>query len=294
MPGQVIDAGDEAELPVGELAGVLAAIVLLLVVLRSVRAAFASMLTALVGVALGFALLGLAATGVDIPAWRPRWRRCSASAPGSTTRCSAPRATRRSCEPAATRSRPRSGRTRPPGHAAVTAAGIVLVAISGLLVTGIPFVGKVGVAAGVVVLVDVARRGAAPAAPVRGGEGGRCCRGAGSPDGRRATSASGRSAAPRRAPPRPPSALLAGASSPRSRCRSGCPACDRTARRRQPRRRQTQRQAYDRLAAAFGPGFNGPLVVAIDAAPAAMPERRPTVRDAVAGCPTSPRSPSPR
>ena len=39
------------------------------------------------------------------------------------------------------------------GHAAVTAAGIVLVAISGLLVTGIPFVGKVGVAAGVVVLV---------------------------------------------------------------------------------------------------------------------------------------------
>ena len=38
------------------------------------------------------------------------------------------------------------------GHSAVTAAGIVLVSISGLLVTGIPFVGRAGVAAGLVVL----------------------------------------------------------------------------------------------------------------------------------------------
>ena len=34
------------------------------------------------------------------------------------------------------------------GHSALTAAGIVLVSISGLLVTGIPFVGRAGVAAG--------------------------------------------------------------------------------------------------------------------------------------------------
>ena len=38
------------------------------------------------------------------------------------------------------------------GHSALTAAGIVLVSISGLLVTGIPFVGRAGVAAGLVVL----------------------------------------------------------------------------------------------------------------------------------------------
>jgi len=38
------------------------------------------------------------------------------------------------------------------GHSALTAAGIVLVSIAGLVVTGIPFVGRTGVAAGVVVL----------------------------------------------------------------------------------------------------------------------------------------------
>src|SRR5829696_2838361 len=34
------------------------------------------------------------------------------------------------------------------GHSALTAAGIVLVSVSGLLVTGIPFVGRAGVARG--------------------------------------------------------------------------------------------------------------------------------------------------
>src|SRR5690242_8899523 len=58
MSGPVIDAGNEGRLPAGELAGVLAAVVLLLVVLRSARAAFASLFTALLGVGLGFALLG--------------------------------------------------------------------------------------------------------------------------------------------------------------------------------------------------------------------------------------------
>jgi RND superfamily putative drug exporter len=71
LSGQVVDAGNEVRVPVGELAGVLAAIVLLLTVLRSVRATLASLLTAFLGVGAGFTLLGLAATGADVPSLAP-------------------------------------------------------------------------------------------------------------------------------------------------------------------------------------------------------------------------------
>ncbi|TDC23262.1 MMPL family transporter [Streptomyces sp. 8K308] len=46
----------------------------------------------------------------------------------------------------------------------------------------------------------------------------------------------------------------------------------------------TQRQAYDMLADSFGPGFNGPLLVVVDAARAAEPERVvESVADSLAG-----------
>ena len=283
MSGRVIDAGNEPKLPIGELAGVLVAMVLLLVVLRSARAAFASLLTALLGVALGFALLGLAASGVDMPSLAPTMAAMLGIGAGidyallSASRHQEELRAGRTPAQAAIRTNATAG------HAAVTAAAIVLVAISGLLVTGIPFVGKVGVAAGVMVLVTslVAvlllpplfaaagrrmlprrerRRSLEPAGeqPVRGGFAVR----------------------------RPRAALLAGAVVAGILC---VPAAGLTI--GQPddgnlAADQTQRQAYDRLAAAFGPGFNGPLVVTIDAASGgharAAADR---VRDAVAEVP---------
>jgi putative drug exporter of the RND superfamily len=280
MSGPVIDAGNEAKLPVGELAGVVVAMVLLLVVLRSMRAAFASLVTAMFGVALGFGLLALAATGMDIPSLAPTMAAMLGIGAGIDYALLS--ASRHQEELRAGRS-PREAAIRTnmtAGHSAVTAAAIVLVAISGLLVTGIPFVGKVGVAAGVMVLVTslVAvlllpplfaaagrkmlprreRRGvAAPTveSPVRDGFAVR----------------------------RPRTALLAGAIVAAVLC---IPAASLTI--GQPddgnvATDQTQRQAYDRLAAAFGPGFNGPLVVTIDGDDARAAADR--VRDAVADAP---------
>jgi RND superfamily putative drug exporter len=141
------------------------------------------------------------------------------------------------------------------GHSALTAAGIVLVSISGLLVTGIPFVGRAGVAAGLVVLACAivcvvllpARfaRGGRRLLPRREYDAG--------PPARRAP----------RATRRPALALLAAGAvtvalaAPAAGLELGQPDDRNLA------PGATQRQAYDRLAAGFGPGVNGPLVVAV-------------------------------
>lgn len=153
MAGPIVDAGNEGALPIGELAGVVVALVLLLLVLRSARAALSSLLTAFVGLGLGFAALGLAAAGMDIPSLAPTMAAMLGLGAGidyallSASRVQEELRAGRTPAAAATRANETAG------HSAVTAAGIVLVSISGLLVTGIPFVGKVGVAAGVMVLL---------------------------------------------------------------------------------------------------------------------------------------------
>ena len=95
---------------------------------------------------------------------------------------------------------------------------------------------------------------------------------------RRTRPSSGRWAAPRRPPAR--GATRSSASSPSlalaaARAR---PAHRLRRRRQRGRRSTTQRQAYDLLADGFGPGFNGPLQIVVDA------PTRPR-RDDVAACP---------
>jgi RND superfamily putative drug exporter len=163
------------------------------------------------------------------------------------------------------------------GHSAVTAAAIVLVAISGLLVTGIPFVGKVGVAAGVMVLVT-SLVAVVLLPPLFAAAGRKML-----PRRERARSFEPAVEQPVRsgfAVRHPRAALLAGALVAVVLC---VPAASLTI--GQPDNGnlaadQTQRQAYDRLAAAFGPGFNGPLVVTVDGSDAGAAAER--IRDAVA------------
>ena len=160
--------------------------------------------------------------------------------------------------PAAARSTPPVTANATAGHSAVTAAGIVLVSISGLLVTGIPFVGRAGVAAGLVVLAcAVTCVILLPARFVRAGT-------KMLPKRERAA------AAPAPTKPRAPWAtkrpvlalLAAGAvtialAAPAAGLELGQPD-DRNL-----TPDTTQRQAYDRLAEGFGAGVNGPLVVAV-------------------------------
>lgn len=265
MSGPVVDAGDEPETPIGEIAGVLAALVLLLAVLRSARATGACLLTAALGVALGFGLLGLAAASIDIPSLAPTLAAMLGIGAGIDYALLS--ASRHQEELAAGRGPATAARrtAATAGDSALTAAVIVLISISGLLVTGIPFVGKVGVAAGAMVLVT-ALVAVVLLPPL--------------------FAAAGRKMLPRRERPAPmvaPHEEVAApwvVRHPRASLLIGAviaaalivPALGLTI--GQPDdgnlpTDHTQRQAYDRLAKAFGPGFNGPLVVVFDGREAA-------------------------
>jgi RND superfamily putative drug exporter len=269
MAGPIVDAGNEGAMPVGELAGVVVALLLLLLVLRSVRAALSSLLTAFVGLALGFGLMGLAANGVEIPSLAPTMAAMLGLGAGIDYALLSAARHQEELRRGRTPAEAAAIANATAGHSAVTAAAIVLISISGLLVTGIPFVGKVGVVAGGFVLVTslVAvlllpplfaaagrrmlprrERGIAPETLAE-----------------RVAADDPAPAKPGFAVGRPKAALLLGAviavalAIPATGLELGQPDNGNLP------TSETQRVAYDRLAAAFGPGFNGPLVVAVDA-----------------------------
>ena len=143
--GMLPDFAAEQSAPVGELIGVAIAVILLTLLFRSFAAMGATILGALIGVMAGQILLTALAAPLDLPAFASviammlglgagidyslliiaRYREQVAA--GNSTRDAAAKA-------AAT-----SG-------ASVVAAGlIVMVAIAGLLVIGIPFIGKLGI-----------------------------------------------------------------------------------------------------------------------------------------------------
>ena len=80
-------AAVESEAPVGEVLGVLVAMVVLAITFGSLLAAGLPLLTALFGVGVGMLGIQLASGFTDLTSTAPRWRRCSAWRSGSTTRC---------------------------------------------------------------------------------------------------------------------------------------------------------------------------------------------------------------
>ncbi|MBE2317741.1 MMPL family transporter [Solirubrobacter sp. CPCC 204708] len=255
MSGEPIDGAATGGFPIGELAGLLIAVALLVIVLRSARAARNALGTALVGVAAGFGVLLWVASLTDVPGLAPTLGGMLGLGAGidyalllTARQQEELRAGREPLE-AARRA------NRSAGESALTAAGIVLVSISGLLVTGIPFVGRAGVAAGLVVLVcAIVCVTLLPARFAKSGE-------------KLLPKRERRGAAkPVKAPwatKRPVFALLAAGlvtaalAAPAAGLQLGQPD-DRNL-----GTDATQRQAYDRLAAGFGAGVNGPLVLAV-------------------------------
>ena len=147
--------------------------------------------------------------------------------------------------------------------AVLTAGAIVVVAISGLLAVGIPFVGRMGLAAGVVVAVTAVA--AVTVMPALLGMAGRRVLGRrerrGEPVAPKGPGLAERWA--RGVARRPVVSALAGTAillalaAPVLGLRLGQPD-DGT----KPAS-MTQKVAYDRLAEGFGPGSNGPLVLAV-------------------------------
>jgi putative drug exporter of the RND superfamily len=253
MSGEPIDDAATGGIPVGELIGLAVAVLLLVLVLRSLRAARNALGVALAGVAAGFGALSWLAAITEVPGLAPTLGGMLGLGAGIdyalllTARQQEELKANRSPVDAAVRANATAG------HSAMTAAGIVLVSISGLLVTGIPFVGRAGVAAGLVVLVcAIVCVVLLPARFARGG--------------RKMLPRRERTTGPVRAPwatNRPVFALLAAGAAtialaaPAAGLELGQPD-DRNL-----GTEATQRQAYDRLAEGFGAGVNGPLAIAV-------------------------------
>jgi RND superfamily putative drug exporter len=271
--GVLVDLASEQQAPVGELIGVGIAILLLTLLFRSLAAMAATLVGALIGVAVGQILLAALAQPLGLPAFATviavmlglgagidyslliigRFREQIAR--GDSVRDASAKA-------AAT-----SG-------ASVVAAGlIVMVAIAGLLVIGIPLIGKLGIAAAIGVAAVVVS--ALTILPIMIGA-----------LAKRLKPKQPRHVEPSRAfgrwgeivTARPWLSIAAGVlvllvfAAPVTQLRLGQPDDGN-----QPASR-TQRVAYDELSRAFGPGSNGPFLLAVD-----TPKGDPATKQQLAG-----------
>jgi len=238
-------------------------VLLLTILFRSVVAMTLTLVAAAFGLAGGMTLVALASAGVDIPTVAPTVAMMLGLGAGIdyalflTARHRERMAAGEDVVTAAGRANGTAG------VAVLTAGAIVVVAISGLLAVGIPFVGRMGLAAGVVVAVTAVA--AVTVMPALLGMAGR--RVLGRRERRGATVVrKGPGLAERwaRGVARRPvvsalagTAILLALAAPVLGLRLGQPD-DGT----KPAS-MTQKVAYDRLVEGFGAGFNGPLVVAV-------------------------------
>jgi putative drug exporter of the RND superfamily len=270
--GILIDLASEQQAPVGELIGVLIAIVLLTLLFRSGWAMGATLIGALLGVAAGQILLTVLAAPLGLPSFAAVIAVMLGLGAGIDYalliigRYREQRAAGDSMQDAAARSAATSGVT-------VVAAGlIVMVAIAGLLVIGVPYVGKMGLGAAIAIGAVVVS--ALTILPIMMG-------------------AFGRKLVPKKAEHvqasaaftrwgeivtrRPWASIVAGVvvllvfALPVTQLRIGQPDDGNQAESR------TQRVAYDQLTEAFGPGSNGPFLLAVDT-PKSAPETEQQLR----------------
>jgi putative drug exporter of the RND superfamily len=255
--GAVVDQAEQATAPVGELIGVAVAIIVLTLVFGSVAAMALTLISALIALAGGLLLLQFASAFADFPSFAPtlgimlglgagidyallivgRYREQLASGDSVGHSARVANATA--------------------GTSVVAAGAIVVVAIAGLLATGIPFVGQMGVGSAIIIatvavgavtvlptLMGAFARRLRPKRPAHVEPSQRFARWAGM------------------ITRRPLVAAIVGTlvlvllAVPFASLRLGQPddGNDRAG--------STTRVAYDRLAEGFGAGFNGPLVLA--------------------------------
>jgi RND superfamily putative drug exporter len=259
MRGIVVDIGAQQEAPVGELIGVGIAIVLLTLLFRSAAAMGATILGALLGVMTGQLLLTILAKPLGLPEFAATIAVMLGLGAGIDYSLLIIARFREQVA-AGDSIRDASGKAAATAGASVVAAGlIVMVAIAGLLVIGIPLIGKMGIGAAIGVAAVVVS--ALTFLPVMVGALARWLRPK-RPEHVEPSPAFRRWGEIVTA--RPWWSIAAGVlvllvfAFPVTNLRLGQPDDGN-----QPPD-TTQRVAYDRLADAFGAGSNGPLLLAVD------------------------------
>jgi putative drug exporter of the RND superfamily len=255
--GAIVDQAEQSTAPVGELIGVAVAMIVLTLVFGSVAAMALTLISALIALAGGLLLLQFASAFADFPSFAPtlgimlglgagidyallivgRYREQLASGDSVSHSARVANATA--------------------GTSVVAAGAIVVVAIAGLLATGIPFVGRMGI--GSAIIIATVAVGAVTVLPTLMGAFARRLR----PKRSEQVEPSRRFARWAGAITRRPLvAAIAGVlvlvllAVPFASLRLGQPDDGNDS------AGSTTRIAYDRLAEGFGPGFNGPLVLA--------------------------------
>lgn len=273
MNGDLFYSFEEAQTGTGEMIGLLAAVVILLLAFGSVIAMGLPIGLALFGLALGVSAMGLVNYLIEIPSWAPQMATMIGLGVGIdyalflVTRHRQFMAEGIAVIEAAGRA------VATAGQAVIFAGGTVVIAILGLAVAGIPFLTAAGVATSVVVgIMVVASVTLLPAFLGLAGEringfgrtrrriANRKPRGAGwTTWGAHVSRHAWKYAVG-------VTIVLLGLTAPVLALRLGFPD-DGTL----PETR-TERRAYDLVAEGFGPGSNGPLIVAIDSAAAEVVE----------------------
>jgi RND superfamily putative drug exporter len=268
MRGPVVDRWRDREPPIGEFLGIFAALILITLLFRSFRATLVTIGAALIGLVLGNSVLAVVSGFTDIPSVAPTIAIMLGLGAGidyALFMVSRFRARLRAGDDVVTAAKNANSTT---GKSIITAGAIVVVSILGLYVTGIDVIGRMGLAAAIVVAVTAltavtlvpaflkfagrrvlpkSERKLETVAKAKKTEEGNGSR-------RIATSVSKRPWIWATAS----SLLLLLVASPALNLQLGQPD-DRN----RPAS-DTMRIAYDRLEDGFGAGFNGPLLVAVD------------------------------
>ena len=255
----LIDIASEQEAPVGELVGVAIAIILLTLLFRSGWAMAATLFGALLGVMVGQLLLAILSKPLNLPSFASVIAVMLGLGAGIDYALLIIGRYREQIAAGDSR-RDASAKSAATSGASVVAAGlIVMLAIAGLLVIGIPFIGKLGLASAIAIAAVVVS--ALTVLPIMMG-------------------LLGRKLEPKKPEHTQPSpwferwgervtakpwvsiavgvAILLVFAAPVTQLRLGQPDDGN-----QPVGK-TQRVAYDRLSEAFGAGSNGPFLLAID------------------------------
>ena len=258
LRGESVDLASQQQAPVGELIGVGIAIILLTILFRSLAAMFVTLIGALVGVFISQLILAAVSKPIGIPDFATTIAVMLGLGAGIDyalvifSRFREQLSAGDSPPEAAARANATSGTS-------VVAAGlIVMVAIAGLLAVGIPLVGKMGVGSAIAVAMVVIS--SITVLPIFAGALARWLK---PKDPKHVAASPGFARWGRRLTRRPWIPVIAGGivllilTIPVTDLRLGQPDDGN-----QPTE-MTQRVAYDQLSKGFGPGSNGPLLLAV-------------------------------